>query len=433
MNGGFGRFSGAGVDPDRIGSLLILTSLISIPMIGTLAALGFLASGLALMALKPWHSILAAWSYVPVLVLPVFCTLTFLWSDAPALTLRFGLQLTFTMLIAIVLAERCSLQRFLIISFWVLAIVTVLSIVAGNYRSDTGALTGFYASKNAMGGAAAILALVAWGLARTGPPLHRVIAAGTAAIAILAIILAQSVSALMALIMALMATYTVQILRKFRPIARWAWGVFFILLSALALILGTAYFEAVSGVVLDLTGKDVTLTGRTDLWLIAAVEIANRPLTGVGYQAFWQHGNPTAELMWEQFGIASRSGFHFHNTYLSNAVEIGLPGMVLQTVLIFAVVIRATSLALRQARPDSDILFGLVAMIFVLTPVEVPIFFQFNLTTFIFVAAIVYTRRTAPSVATGSDPQGSPVAPTETPPAYPTAPPVRSATDAPAG
>ena len=37
---------------------------------------------------------------------------------------------------------------------------------------------------------------------------------------------------------------------------------------------------------LDLTGKDITLTGRTDLWTVALVQISERPLLGVGFQAF---------------------------------------------------------------------------------------------------------------------------------------------------
>ena len=83
------------------------------------------------------------------------------------------------------------------------------------------------------------------------------------------------------------------------------------------------------------TGKDVTLTGRTDLWAVAFQEIAERPVLGTGFQAFWVQGNPLAEELWAMFGIDSRSGFHFHNTLLSNAVEIGIVGVALQAVVFF--------------------------------------------------------------------------------------------------
>lgn len=428
MTSGYGRFTGAGVDPDRIGASLILATLIAIPMAGTLAALGFLMSGLGLMALRPMASLRASLRFWPLLVLPAYCTLSMLWSVAPGATLRFGLQLSITMLIAIILAQRVSLARFLQTVLWVLAAVTIVSIVAGNYRSDTGALTGFYASKNAMGGAAAILALIAWGYARSGPLARRGLAAAVAVMAVLAVVLAQSVSALLALMMAIAAVLTIGALRHVRPLTRLVLGIFFGLLALLAMILAAANFEALSAAILALTGKDVTLTGRTDLWLVALDEIAASPLTGVGYQAFWLQGNPMAELLWDAFGIESRSGFHFHNTYLSNAVEIGIPGALMQAMIIMLAVYMTAKMALARKSRETDILFGLVAMIFVLTPVEVPVFFQFNLTTVLLVVGYVYAR-TEITAAKASDPPGSMPPPDEGPQAYHAQSPAQSAPD----
>ena len=428
----FGRFSGAGVDPDALLGPLILATLIAIPMVGTLAALGFLSIGLALMALRPAETLRQVLRFWPIMLLPAFSTATLLWSAAPEATLRFGLQLGITMLIALLLARRLSLAHTLATIFWVLAAVTALSIVAGSYRSDTGALTGFYASKNAMGGAAAILALIAFGYARHGPVLWRMGALAVGAMALLAILLAQSVSALLALMMACAAMLSIQLLRRFRPLVRAVAGLFLGLGGALAMVLIVANFEAVSAVILALTGKDVTLTGRTDLWLVALDEIAERPLTGLGYQAFWIEGNPTAELLWAHFGIASRSGFHFHNTYLSNAVEIGIPGALLQTGIILAAVLATATWALRQRGRDSDSLFGLVAMIFVLTPVEVPVFFQFNLTTVILILALVYARDALRAVK-ACGPRGLPQRAAAMPQACPTAPPAQSPAGSTAG
>ena len=102
----------------------------------------------------------------------------------------------------------------------------------------------------------------------------------------------------------------------------WYWTMSAVLLSSMTAELSQWF--------LDATGKDVTLTGRTDLWAVAFQEIAERPLLGVGFQAFWVHGNPLAEQLWAQFGISGRGGFHFHNTLISNTVEIGLLGAALQ-------------------------------------------------------------------------------------------------------
>ena len=81
--------------------------------------------------------------------------------------------------------------------------------------------------------------------------------------------------------------------------------------------------------------RNLSLTGRTDLWKIALQEIAARPILGAGFQAVWVPGNPLAEALWQEFGIETRTGFHFHNAYLSNAVEIGVTGAALQAALVF--------------------------------------------------------------------------------------------------
>jgi len=384
----FGRFSGAGIDLDLFAGLLALAALIAIPMVGTIAALGFLVAGLGLLAMRPGPSLRDMVRFWPLLALPAFATASMLWSNAPAATLRFGLQLSITMVVAVVLARRLRLPHFLLAVFFVLSAVVSMAIVAGNYRTDTGALLGFYASKNAMGQAAALLALVALGLVRR----FGVVAFSAALIAGLAVVLSQSVSATLALGMALASVIALKLLRPFRPLARAVACAFCLVGGGLVVVLAAANFDALAAAVLALTGKDVTLTGRTDLWQVALAEIAERPLLGQGYQAFWLPGNPTAEVLWEAFGIEAKTGFHFHNTYLSNAVELGLIGAIWQTGILGAAFWLTAKLAMIRPSLYHDILFGLVAMIVVLTPVEVPVFFQFNLTTLLLVCALVYAK-----------------------------------------
>ena len=103
-----------------------------------------------------------------------------------------------------------------------------------------------------------------------------------------------------------------------------------LVLSAAVAVLLSSMTDELAKAFLDLTGKDITLTGRTDLWAVAFQEIAERPVLGTGFQAFWVQGNPLAEQLWAMFGIGSRAGFHFHNTLISNTVEIGLVGATLQ-------------------------------------------------------------------------------------------------------
>ena len=51
------------------------------------------------------------------------------------------------------------------------------------------------------------------------------------------------------------------------------------------------------------------------------------PILGVGYDAFWVPGTHEAEVLWQQFGIIERSGFHFHNLVINEFVDLGLLGL----------------------------------------------------------------------------------------------------------
>jgi exopolysaccharide production protein ExoQ len=102
----------------------------------------------------------------------------------------------------------------------------------------------------------------------------------------------------------------------------------------------------ISSFITESLGKDATLTGRTVLWRIALAEIHKQPLLGVGYSAFWLHGNLLAEAIWRDFSIESRMGFHFHDTYLEFAVELGWLGVAALVGTLVLAAERAVRLAL---------------------------------------------------------------------------------------
>jgi exopolysaccharide production protein ExoQ len=268
-----------------------------------------------------------------------------------------------------------------------------LSITTGSYRTDTGALTGYFASKNAMGGAAALFAVAAAG--QIGPGRTRL--QDGVGVSVLAGGLPGACWR--------------------NPSARWwrwpsGWPPIRSRHSAppepsaagrglaglrsvagFAIVLLIANIDAVAAFVLAATGKDITLTGRTDLWRVALDEIAGARGWVTGYQAFWRIGNPVAEELWRAFGIESRSGFHFHNFYLSNAVEIGIVGARDANRAVGSPR-RSARCGLRCCRAGTTgrRAFRDDLMVLSVTPLEVPAFFPFNLQTFILMATLVYAR-----------------------------------------
>jgi O-antigen ligase len=97
----------------------------------------------------------------------------------------------------------------------------------------------------------------------------------------------------------------------------------------LVLSIGSLFSEQVRDL-LDMVLPDASFTGRTDIWQFALDHIAQRPITGYGFGAFWG----THEVVYGMSGatIWANAVAHAHNAYLNMALTIGIPGSLLATV-----------------------------------------------------------------------------------------------------
>jgi exopolysaccharide production protein ExoQ len=381
--------------PNAMLGLVALISLQFVPMFGTAAALGFLVSALALILRRPGAVLGEVLGQVGLCLMVGWCLLSVLWSDYPSLTLRHGLQLAVTVLFAIALAERLSpitLLKILAISF---LIACAVSLASGRTRTDGLGFLGIYNSKNAMAAASSILFLISICLIVDPrlPSRWRGLGVLGAGLGLMLIVKANSIGAAVATAAVCLALVTILILHRLSGSQRLTAGVLAGLAFAGVLLLSMAYLDQIAAAFLEATGKDFSLTGRTDLWQTALDEIVARPLLGAGYQAVWVWGNPLAEMLWRDFDIESRTGFHFHNAYLSNAVEIGVIGASLQALLVFGGLFGTLAWVLRDFRAETLFLALFMVRQVVLSVIEVPFFFQFDAGTILTVAAIVYVRR----------------------------------------
>jgi O-antigen ligase len=76
---------------------------------------------------------------------------------------------------------------------------------------------------------------------------------------------------------------------------------------------------------------DPTFTGRSDIWEFALAAVAEKPITGHGYSAFWDDVTERQTAKGAEWAVTAA---HSHNSYLDLAVTIGLPGLAL-VILIF--------------------------------------------------------------------------------------------------
>jgi O-antigen ligase len=97
---------------------------------------------------------------------------------------------------------------------------------------------------------------------------------------------------------------------------------------------------------LELIGKDPTMTGRTDIWGYVVPYIYQRPLLGWGYAAFWSTLNPAA---WEIANALRWYSPEAHNGLL----EILLSGGLVGAVWFLYLWVRTVRLSLRCMRYDS--------------------------------------------------------------------------------
>ncbi len=383
------------ISPNVILCLAALVALQLVPMVGTAAALGFIACGMAFV-FRRHKAVAGEVRDQPLLWLMVaWCVISILWSDYPDRSLRHGLQLVVTVLFAAAVASRMTPLEVLKTTTVCFLLACAASLASGRARADGEGFLGIYNSKNAMASASSMLVLAGLCLAvdRRLPGRWRVLGVASLGLGGLLLYRANSVGTAVATAAVCMALMVVLALRHLSREQRLVTGVLAIL-GFIALLLGMlSQIDMIAAMFLDATGKDLSLTGRTDLWELAVDQIAHRPLLGAGFQAVWVPGNPLAEMLWTEFGVESRSGFHFHNAYLSNAVEIGVVGVAMQIVLVVGGLIGAVAWVMRDARAETLFLALFMVRQVVLSMVEVPFFQQFDIGTILTVAVLVYVRR----------------------------------------
>jgi len=98
-----------------------------------------------------------------------------------------------------------------------------------------------------------------------------------------------------------------------------------------SLILFVYFIPGILETFTKMVGRDVTLTGRTDIWALLLREPIN-PIFGKGFQSFWL--GPTAERLWEMYYFHPTQA---HNGYLETYLNGGLIGLCLLMTIIISV------------------------------------------------------------------------------------------------
>jgi exopolysaccharide production protein ExoQ len=320
-------------------------------------------------------------SYSPIFALPLFAVFSAAWSDYPAASLRGGAQFLVTAIIG-VLAGSCVKPRTMLWALLsALGFVNALDLLAG----------GLFGSKNYTGLSFALLLLTATAVAfdKSQPGILRTVALAAAALSSVFLVRVGSVGASVCSVAAIAITCILVFIVRFAPHIRFATLLLMAPLVGLFLIVWLYLGDTTQ--VLNSLGKDVTLTGRTWLWEWAKMAIEERPILGFGYEAFWQPGNWGAEEIWSHDQHLDKTGYHFHNTSLQVAVDLGYIGLFVLLATIVVICVRIVSVFLFY-RLEAEQIFAIATFLFLLfrLPIEVDLFWQFSPPTIILSMIWVY-------------------------------------------
>jgi O-antigen ligase len=192
---------------------------------------------------------------------------------------------------------------------------------------------GLAPTKNALGALASfgvILSLHAWLSRETG----RLGALFGAAVGGACLILSRSQTSIMATVLTaaalLLLMRTPGSMRRSVPYL--ATGlIILILVYSMAMLRVIPGLEVLLSPIPMITGKDLTFSGRAEIWAVVVDHIKLRPVLGSGYAAYWTMGIPTPDM--ESYSvIAPLHGFYpgsCHNGYLQVLNDLGAVGLVI--------------------------------------------------------------------------------------------------------
>ena len=298
----------------------------------------------ALLAALNWQKmalgIVAVW---PVMAMVAIAWLSILWSVDPETTSRRCIALTITTLMGVYLFVRFDLDEFLRFVSVVFALLIVVSLAwvfafpdYGIHSDEThgGAWRGIFFHKNT-NGRLMVFALAVFTVAAISGKVNRAFLTVFGLLALLVMIGSTSKTALLAALSIILSVVATMMVRGA------AIKSALISLAVLAIVWHAGlliYFSYEA--ILELLGRDPTLTGRTELWTFTLDLGFQRPLTGYGYNAFWFGDSSPGTVIAEAWGIS-----HAHNSWIEVFINLGMPVVVLLLLTLMVTIGRGVFLA----------------------------------------------------------------------------------------
>jgi exopolysaccharide production protein ExoQ len=302
-----------------------------------------------------WPKVLSLISHnLYFLAFTLMAPLSVAWSAMPDSTLSGSIGLIGSMLFGLYLASRFSLKeqlRLISYAFLMVIILSVIFIVAvPKYGimggTHAGTPRGVFTHKNGLGKSMvlsnAVFLLILVG-AKSGS--EKIFAwLGVTSSTVLIFLSSSTGAILNGLILALAVILISQML-QFKPSAL-AFSTILLVLFSWAT---STLIIDIATPILDFFDKDLTLTGRTDIWPAVIQKIQERPWLGYGFAGFW-HGlqgesaHVIRTVRWDVVGA--------HNGFLDLMLAFGLSGMFFFLLIVWSTLVKAISIVRIRFCPE---------------------------------------------------------------------------------
>lgn len=345
------------------------------------------------LVLVDYRSVLGNYTrYLWIFAFAIFACLSLFWSAAPAQTLRTGIQYLSHVVCALIAMRTIDIATLARGALVGIGVVLLYSFAFGVYHADpldgTVSFVGAFASKNQLGFYASlgVYFAVATVMILGERRLWMAVGGGVGLLSAYALAVSQSATSVLTTAAIVGCCLGLSVLTGLTPKNRKS---LFVGAAVLLAVGATAFISAGGyGLVLGAFGKDATLTGRTYLWQQGIEAAAANPWFGVGYQAYWVQGFSEAERLWEEFYIGTRSGFHFHNTFIEAVVETGFIGLLLLCIVLVTTVAGHLRRFLSADRhPEAVLLLGVVLLLAMRAFVEIDIMAPYHVGSFLLYVA----------------------------------------------
>ena len=271
-----------------------------------------------------WRTVVrGAWKAKWILLLVFVAVVSTVWSQSPLFTFRRSAVMLATTVFGIYFGSRFTVPEQLRLLGWTCALIVFstyfIAILLPHYGVEhldsPGAWRGAFLQKNALA-RAMVLSMFVFYFAR--PPAGRWLRWVGIAAALCLLVLSKSATGIVVLsvMVAILPLY-----RLLRTKFTFAIPVF-IVLGVVAVGSGFLFYMILPAL-LGMLHKDLTLTGRTEVWHALLLPVANHPWLGYGFDTFWTAAGESATVAQEvSWGVAGG-----HNGLLDVALDLGILGL----------------------------------------------------------------------------------------------------------